>query len=154
MYHKIAKKSIVATDLSESFWKIQKLSVLYQVLDEPCATEIDSEHLQMAIDFYKEIQPSLTYVIERKTETPIEKLAEYIYEHKDDMIYTMDLRKTKILGCTNNFKKNFEDIFEDLNQELETHYGYTLINAKGDRNRKGLKLVKLKSEEKDILTEL
>ena len=61
----------------------------------------------MAIDFYKLISPSLKKVIEKRKKSEIEKYAEYIADHKDDIITRTDLRNLNYVHNA-KFKKFFE----------------------------------------------
>ena len=131
------KKSIIATDLSESFWKIQKLSVLYAVLDDPFTVLIDSTHVQMAASFYECISPSLKYVMERRETTVVEQVAEYIVEQERPLITKMELRKQKFVSereFTDWLNKNFEAIKEELGL-----LGYSI--APYDKDLKGYQII-------------
>lgn len=141
------KKSIIATDLSESFWKIQKLSVLYAVLDNPFAVLVDSEHIQMAASFYEAISPSLKYVMDKREKTVVEQVAEYIVEQERPLITKMELRKQKFVSereFTDWLAKNFEAVKEELSV-----MGYTI--AAYDKDLKGYQIINNNVTTEDII---
>ena len=141
------KKSIIATDISESFWKIQKLSVLYAVLDDPFTTLVDSKHVQMAASFYKQISPSLKYVMERREMTVVEQVAEYIIEQERPIITKMELRKQKFVSereFTDWLNKNFDAVKEELNV-----LGYSI--APYNKDLKGYQIISNKQDSDDEL---
>lgn len=145
------KKSIVATDLSESFWKIQKLSVLYAVLDDPTTMLVDSIHFQMAVDFYNTISPSLKYIIDKREATSIERAAAYMVENNiDGVVSKLELRKQRFVS-EREFSVWIERNFEDLKEEL-SEYGYTLLEYNHQKN--GYQICAIEGDEKDVLTDL
>lgn len=141
------KKSIIATDVSESFWKIQKLSVLYAVLDDPFTPLVDSKHIEMAASFYKCISPSLRYVMEKREKTVVERVAEYIVEQERPLITKMELRKQKFVSereFTDWLSKNFDAVKEELSV-----MGYSI--APYDKELKGYQVIAHKQNDEEDL---
>ena len=125
---------IVKLEKKESFWKITKLAVVYSVIDNPSNMVVSAKYVQMAIDFYNLISPSLKRVIEKRKKSEIEMYAEYIANHKEEVITRTDLRNLNIING-NKFKKFFEEHFDEVKEELESSYSlllYPYENGKGN----------------------
>lgn len=125
---------IVKLEKLNSFWKITKLAVVYSVIDNPSNMVVSAKYVQMAIDFYNLISPSLKRVIEKRKKSEIELYAEYIANHKDEIITRTDLRNLNIING-NKFKKFFEEHFDEVKEELESSYSlllYPYENGKGN----------------------
>ena len=96
----------------------------------------------MAIDFYKLISPSLTKVIEKRKKSEIEKYAEYIAEHKDDIITRTDLRNLNYVHNA-KFKKFFDEHLDEIKEELEVNYSLLLYPYEGgNKSMKAYQVVK------------
>lgn len=133
---------IVKLEKLNSFWKITKLAVVYSVIDNPTSIVVSSKYVQMAIDFYKAISPSLKKVIEKRKKSEIELYAEHIANNKDDIITRTDLRNLNIVNG-NKFKKFFEEHFDEIKEELEANYGLLLYPYEGgNKSLKAYQVVK------------
>lgn len=132
---------IVKLEKKESFWKIIKLAVVYSVIDNPTNTVVQSKYVQMAIDFYNLISPSLKKVIEKRKKSEIEMYAEYISDHKDDIITRTDLRNLNYVNG-NKFKKFWTEHEEEVKEELENVYGLLLYPYEGKGNVRAYQCVK------------
>lgn len=133
---------IIKIERKESYWKIQKLAVVYSVIDNPTSTIVHSKYVQMAIDFYKAISPSLKKVIEKRKKSEIELYAEHIANNKDDIITRTDLRNLNIVNG-NKFKKFFEEHFDEIKEELEVNYSLLLYPYEGgNKSLKAYQVVK------------
>lgn len=132
---------IVKLEKKESFWKITKLAVVYSVIDNPTNTVVHSKYVQMAIDFYNLISPSLKNVIEKRKKSEIEMYAEYIADHKDDIITRTDLRNLNYING-NKFKKFWTEHEEEVKEELENCYGLLLYPYEGKGNVRAYQCVK------------
>ena len=121
---------IVKLEKLNSFWKITKLAVVYSVIDNPTSIVVGAKYVQMAIDFYKAISPSLKKVIEKRKKSEIELYAEHIANHKDEIITRTDLRNLNIVNG-NKFKKFFEEHFDEIKEELEANYSLLLYPYEG-----------------------
>ena len=132
---------IVKLEKLNSFWKITKLAVVYSIIDNPTSIVVQSKYVQMAIDFYKLISPSLKKVIEKRKKSEIEKYAEYMADNADKIITKTDLRQLNIVNG-NKFKRFFDEHFEEIKEELESVYGYSVYNFEGKKNVKAFQLIK------------
>lgn len=133
---------IVKLEKLNSFWKITKLAVVYSVIDNPTSIVVGAKYVQMAIDFYKAISPSLKKVIEKRKKSEIELYAEHIANNKDDIITRTDLRNLNIVNG-NKFKKFFEEHFDEIKEELEANYGLLLYPYEsGNKSLKAYQVVK------------
>jgi hypothetical protein len=102
---------------------------------------VSAKYVQMAIDFYNLISPSLKRVIEKRKKSEIELYAEYIANHKDEIITRTDLRNLNIING-NKFKKFFEEHFDEVKEELESSYSLMLYPYEGKGNVKAYQVVK------------
>ena len=133
---------IVKLEKLNSFWKITKLAVVYSIIDNPTSIIVQSKYVQMAIDFYKLISPSLKKVIEKRKKSEIEKYAEYIADHKDDIITRTDLRNLNYVHNA-KFKKFFDEHLDEITEELETNYSLLLYPYEGgNKSMKAYQVVK------------
>lgn len=132
---------IVRIERKESFWKITKLAVVYSAIDNPTNTVVQSKYVQMAIDFYNLISPSLKNVIEKRKKSEIEMYAEYISDHKDDIITRTDLRNLNYING-NKFKKFWTEHEDEVKEELMNVYGLLLYPYEGAGNTKAYQCVK------------
>ncbi len=132
---------IVRLERKESFWKITKLAVVYSIIDSPTSIVVHSKYVQMAIDFYKAISPGLKNVIEKRKKSEIELYAEYIAEHKDEIVTRTDLRNLNLV-YSGKFKKFFEEHFEEVKEELESCYGLLLYPYESVGNTKAYQCIK------------
>lgn len=133
---------IVKLEKLNSFWKITKLAVVYSVIDNPTSIIVNAKYVQMAIDFYKAISPSLKKVIEKRKKSEIELYAEHIANNKDDIITRTDLRNLNIVNG-NKFKKFFEEHFDEIKEELEANYSLLLYPYEGgNKSLKAYQVVK------------
>ena len=132
---------IVKLEKLNSFWKITKLAVVYSVIDNPTNTVVQSKYVQMAIDFYNLISPSLKNVIEKRKKSEIEMYAEYIADHKDDIITRTDLRNLNYING-NKFKRFWTEHEEEIKEELMNVYGLLLYPYEGAGNTKAYQCVK------------
>ena len=129
-FNKSNDNIIVKLERKESFWKITKLAVVYSVIDNPTSVVVSAKYVQMAIDFYKAISPSLKNVIEKRKKTEIELYAEHIANNKDDIITRTDLRNLNYVNG-NKFKKFFDEHFDEIKEELEANYSLLLYPYEG-----------------------
>ncbi len=133
---------IVKLEKKESFWKITKLAVVYSIIDNPTNTIVSSKYVEMAIDFYKLISPSLKRVIEKRKKSEIELYAEYVANHKDEIITRTDLRNLNYVHGS-KFKKFFEEHEEEIKEELESSYNLLLYPYDGgNKSLKAYQVVK------------
>lgn len=133
---------IVKLEKLNSFWKITKLAVVYSIIDNPTSIIVQSKYVQMAIDFYRLISPSLKKVIEKRKKSEIEKYAEYIADHKDDIITRTDLRNLNYVHNA-KFKKFFDEHFEEIAEELDVNYNLLLYPYEGgNKSMKAYQVVK------------
>ena len=133
---------IIKIERKESFWKITKLAVVYSIIDNPTSIVVQSKYVQMAIDFYKLISPSLKKVIEKRKKSEIEKYAEYIADHKDDIITRTDLRNLNYVHNA-KFKKFFDEHLDEIKEELEVNYNLLLYPYEGgNKSMKAYQVVK------------
>ena len=133
---------IVKLEKLNSFWKITKLAVVYSIIDNPTSIIVQSKYVQMAIDFYKLISPSLKKVIEKRKKSEIEKYAEYIADHKDDIITRTDLRNLNYVHNA-KFKKFFDEHLDEIKEELEVNYSLLLYPYEGgNKSMKAYQVVK------------
>lgn len=133
---------IVKLEKLNSFWKITKLAVVYSIIDNPTSIIVQSKYVQMAIDFYKLISPSLKKVIEKRKKSEIEKYAEYIADHKDDIITRTDLRNLNYVHNA-KFKKFFDEHFDEIAEELGVNYNLLLYPYEGgNKSLKAYQVVK------------
>lgn len=133
---------IIKIERKESFWKITKLAVVYSIIDNPTSIIVQSKYVQMAIDFYKLISPSLKKVIEKRKKSEIEKYAEYIADHKDDIITRTDLRNLNYVHNA-KFKKFFDEHLDEIKEELEVNYNLLLYPYEGgNKSLKAYQVVK------------
>lgn len=116
---------IVKLEKKESFWKITKLAVVYSVIDNPKNIIVSSKYVQMAIDFYNLISPGLRNVIEKRKKSEIEMYAEYISDHKDDIITRTDLRSLNHVHSS-KFKRFWEEHEDEIKEELDNNYNLLL----------------------------
>lgn len=122
---------IVRNDVKESFWKIQKLAVVYSAILNPESNLVEAKYVQMAIDFYNEIKNGLITVIDTRELNIIEKFAKYLYDNREnEFITTAELRKLNYINAT-KFSKEFNDIFEELKDELNSSYNCFLEKYDG-----------------------
>lgn len=134
--------TIVKLEKLNSFWKITKLAVVYSIIDNPTSIIVQSKYVQMAIDFYKLISPSLKKVIEKRKKSEIEKYAEYIADHKDDIITRTDLRNLNYVHNA-KFKKFFDEHLDEIKEELEVNYSLLLYPYEGgNKSMKAYQVVK------------
>ena len=135
---------IVKLEKLNSFWKITKLAIVYSIIDNPTSIVVQSKYVQMAIDFYKLISPSLKKVIEKRKKSEIEKYAEYIAEHKDDIITRTDLRNLNYVHNA-KFKKFFDEHLDEIKEELMNSYNLSLYPYEcGNKSLKAYQVVKYK----------
>ena len=133
---------IVKLEKLNSFWKITKLAVVYSIIDNPASIIVQSKYVQMAIDFYKLISPSLKKVIEKRKKSEIEKYAEYIADHKDDIITRTDLRNLNYVHNA-KFKKFFDEHLDEITEELSVNYSLLLYPYEGgNKSMKAYQVVK------------
>lgn len=133
---------IVKLEKLNSFWKITKLAVVYSIIDNPTSIIVQSKYVQMAIDFYKLISPSLKKVIEKRKKSEIEKYAEYIADHKDDIITRTDLRNLNYVHNA-KFKKFFDEHLDEIKEELDVNYSLLLYPYEGgNKSMKAYQVVK------------
>ena len=133
---------IVKLEKLNSFWKITKLAVVYSIIDNPTSIVVQSKYVQMAIDFYRLINPSLKKVIEKRKKSEIEKYAEYIADHKDDIITRTDLRSLNYVHNA-KFKKFFDEHLDEIKEELEVNYSLLLYPYEGgNKSMKAYQVVK------------
>lgn len=133
---------IVKLEKLNSFWKITKLAVVYSIIDNPTSIIVQSKYVQMAIDFYKLISPSLKKVIEKRKKSEIEKYAEYIADHKDDIITRTDLRNLNYVHNA-KFKKFFDEHLDEITEELSVNYSLLLYPYEGgNKSMKAYQVVK------------
>ena len=133
---------IVKLEKLNSFWKITKLAVVYSIIDNPTSIVVQSKYVQMAIDFYKLISPSLKKVIEKRKKSEIEKYAEYIADHKDDIITRTDLRNLNYVHNA-KFKKFFDEHLDEIKEDLEVNYSLLLYPYEGgNKSLKAYQVVK------------
>lgn len=132
---------IVKLEKLNSFWKITKLAVVYSVIDNPTSIIVSAKYVQMAIDFYKAISPSLKKVIEKRKKSEIELYAEHIANNKDDIITRTDLRNLNIVNGT-KFKRFFDEHFDEVKEELESCYNLLLYPYEGRGNVKAYQCIK------------
>ena len=133
---------IVKLEKLNSFWKITKLAVVYSIIDNPTSIVVGAKYVQMAIDFYKLISPSLKKVIEKRKKSEIEKYAEYIADHKDDIITRTDLRNLNYVHNA-KFKKFFDEHLDEIKEELEVNYSLLLYPYEGgNKSLKAYQVVK------------
>ena len=133
---------IVKLEKLNSFWKITKLAVVYSIIDNPTSIVVGAKYVQMAIDFYKAISPSLKKVIEKRKKSEIELYAEHIANNKDDIITRTDLRNLNIVNG-NKFKKFFEEHFDEIKEILDDNYGLLLYPYEGgNKSLKAYQVVK------------
>lgn len=128
-YNKEVKKnniSIKGLDIKESYWKISKLSVVYHILNNPTDKLIRVDDFLEALEFYKEISKSFNLLLESKADTPQERLIKYILETEKEIIKMGDLRNKRFVNDT-YFKKWFDEIIEDIQEELRINHNTTLI---------------------------
>lgn len=140
-FNKSNDNIIVKLEKKESFWKITKLAVVYSVIDNPTSVVVSAKYVQMAIDFYNAISPSLQRVIEKRKKSEIELYAEHIANNKDDIITRTDLRNLNIVNGT-KFKRFFDEHFEEVKEELESSYNLLLYPYEGKGNVKAYQVVK------------
>ena len=141
-FNKSNDNIIVKLERKESFWKITKLAVVYSIIDNPTSIVVQSKYVQMAIDFYKLISPSLKKVIEKRKKSEIEKYAEYIADHKDDIITRTDLRNLNYVHNA-KFKKFFDEHLDEIKEELEVNYSLLLYPYEGgNKSMKAYQVVK------------
>lgn len=140
-FNKSNDNIIVKLEKKESFWKITKLAVVYSVIDNPTSVVVSAKYVQMAIDFYKAISPSLKKVIEKRKKSEIELYAEHIANNKDDIITRTDLRNLNIVNGT-KFKRFFDEHFEEVKEELESSYNLLLYPYESAGNTKAYQCVK------------
>lgn len=95
----------------------------------------------MAIDFYNLISPSLKNVIEKRKKSEIEMYAEYISDHKDDIITRTDLRNLNYING-NKFKRFWEEHEDEVKEELMNIYGLLLYPYEGKGNVKAYQVIK------------
>ena len=141
---------IIGIEKKESFWKITKLAVTYSIIDNPTEMFVDEKYVQMAIEFYKNIEPSLRAVIDKREDTQIEKFAQFISDNRDKIITMTMLRKSGIIGQV-NFGKFIQNNIEDIADELQSTYGLILKQYKGNKNQKGYQVVNISNSEDDPL---
>lgn len=132
---------IVKLERKESFWKITKLAVVYSIIDNPTAIVVASKYVQMAIDFYQAISSGLKNVIEKRKKSEIELYAEYIADHKNEIISRTDLRNLNLIHSS-KFKKFLEEHEEEIKEELENCYGLLMFPYEGKGNTKAYQVVK------------
>lgn len=133
---------IVKLEKLNSFWKITKLAVVYSIIENPTSIIVQSKYVQMAIDFYKLISPSLKKVIEKRKKSEIEKYAEYIADHKDDIITRTDLRNLNYVHNA-KFKKFFDEHLDEITEELSVNYSLLLYPYEGgNKSMKAYQVVK------------
>ena len=143
-FNKSNDNIIVKLEKKESFWKITKLAVVYSVIDNPSNIVVSAKYVQMAIDFYNLISPSLKRVIEKRKKSEIELYAEHIVNHKDEIITRTDLRNLNIVNG-NKFKRFFDEHFEEVKEELESNYNLLLYPYEGgNKSLKAYQCVKKK----------
>ena len=141
-FNKSNDNIIVKLEKKESFWKITKLAVVYSIIDSPTLVVVGAKYVQMAIDFYKAISPSLKKVIEKRKKSEIELYAEHIANNKEDIITRTDLRNLNIVNG-NKFKKFFEEHFDEIKEELEANYSLLLYPYEGgNKSLKAYQVVK------------
>ena len=141
-FNKSNDNIIVKLERKESFWKITKLAVVYSIIDNPTSIVVQSKYVQMAIDFYKLISPSLKKVIEKRKKSEIEKYAEYIADHKDDIITRTDLRNLNYVHNA-KFKKFFDEHLDEITEELSVNYSLLLYPYEGgNKSMKAYQVVK------------
>lgn len=134
--------TIVKLEKLNSFWKITKLAVVYSIIDNPTSIIVQSKYVQMAIDFYKLISPSLKKVIEKRKKSEIEKYAEYIADHKDDIITRTDLRNLNYVHNA-KFKKFFDEHLDEITEELSVNYSLLLYPYEGgNKSMKAYQVIK------------
>lgn len=132
-FNKSKDDIILKLELKESFWKITKLSVVYSILGNPEDNIVNKEAVEMAISFYRAIQPSLKAVIEKRELSEVEKIAQYLYNNRDkEYITSGDIRKTNIIKG-HNFSKFFDEIFVEIQEEMQKNYNCYLLNYDGLR---------------------
>lgn len=124
------KRDIVATDLLESFWKIQKLSVVYELLNNPKSNCVTVNAFQQALSFYEAIRPSLRYMLERHDVTPLDECVTFLIDNVGKTLKKMDLRRQNFVYHA-KFSSWWKDALPLLTEELQAK-GYSLIIDKND----------------------
>lgn len=132
--------SIVSTDLKESFWKIQKLACVYSLLGNPKSSIISSKYIQMAINFYEKIAPCLQVVVDKKEDSPEQRLKDYFISNVGKIISRSDIKNEKFVNA-NHFKKWFEDYIEEAQADLREQ-GIFVENIECKGNTKKLQIFK------------
>lgn len=126
---------VIRNEIKESFWKIQKLSVVYCAVDQPQANVVTEEYVEQAIEFYLSVRDGLTNVLTERELDLTEKYAKYLYDNRNQIVKMSDLRKLNYIYNA-NFARTFNGLIDDIREELSEQYGVELIVTNGARNSK------------------
>lgn len=124
------KRDIVSTDLLESFWKVQKLSVVYELLNNPKSNLVTVESFSQALSFYESIRPSLRYMLERHDTTPLDECVTFLIDNAGKTLKKMDLRHQNFVYHA-KFTNWWKESIPLLEEELQAK-GYSLIVDKSN----------------------
>ena len=135
---------ILATDLRESYWKIQKLAVVYSILENPGCSIVAKKYIEMAIDFYQSISPCLEVVLEKKESLPIDNLIKYIKRNMGRVITKTDLRRQNFVN-QNQFKRWLEESLIEASNILREENIF-VCEYTGDKNSQKYQIIKKEIE--------
>ena len=71
---------ISAKEVKGSFWKITKLAVVYSVLENPTERLVDKKYVEQAIKFYRQIQPCLKVLLDKRAPDEVDKLRTFMLQ--------------------------------------------------------------------------
>lgn len=124
---------VIRNEIKESFWKIQKLSVVYCAIDKPYTNTVTEGYVKHAIEFYESVKSGLANVLTERELDLTEKYAKYLYDNRNKTIKMSDLRKLNYIHNT-NFAKTFGLLLDGIKEELLEQYNMELIMTNGLRN--------------------
>ena len=134
-FNKLKSNNIIlASDIESSFWKITKLAVVKHVIDCPEETMVKERYIKEAIEFYKKIQPCLSYVLDKKAETVIDLLKKYLLtwiSNGGAPLKRKDIFNQGFVKDYQKFAKWFDDVTPTIFDEIREETGYIISDYTG-----------------------
>lgn len=120
---------ILATDVHASFWKITKLAVIYHVVENPTTFVIGPRYVQQAIDFYNEIKPCLKLLIDKRADSPEDRLKKWLKNQTKPFKRT-EIKNQKFVN-DNRFSKWLDEVMPQVCDEIKAETGVSIFEYKG-----------------------
>lgn len=136
-------ESILETVILSAQWQILKLAVIIHITNNPTKSEISTEAMLDAINFYIESYNYLVNILNDKDISEVQKIANYFISNENNDITKGDLRSLELWN-KNIYSSMLDNIYPDLVLYLSQR-GYILETFKGLGNAQIYKCRSVKS---------